>query len=121
LRIDNLSGDFAFNVEVRPVSLLPRLDSLFLEKNSLIRVWKFPVPLRREFGWKPKFPVNSGEFGAETGSQLTASSASQSRLYGICPGRKNLCVIPASYADDGESLSRFFLCFPEFCALVSGR
>jgi len=53
LRIDNLSGDFAFNVEVRPVSLLPRLDSLFLEKNSLIRVWKFPVPLRREFGWKP--------------------------------------------------------------------
>jgi hypothetical protein len=27
--------------------------SLLLEKNSLIRVWKFPVPLRREFGWKP--------------------------------------------------------------------
>jgi hypothetical protein len=25
----------------------PRADSLFLEKFSLIRVWKFPVPLRR--------------------------------------------------------------------------
>jgi hypothetical protein len=25
---------------------------LFLEKFSLICVWKFPVPLRREFGWK---------------------------------------------------------------------
>src|SRR5262249_62405705 len=29
-----------------------RADSLFLEKCSLIRVWKFPVPLRREFGCK---------------------------------------------------------------------
>jgi hypothetical protein len=27
-------------------------DSLFPEKHSLIRVWKFPVPLRREFGCK---------------------------------------------------------------------
>ena len=71
-----------------------------LKKFSLIRVWKFPVPLRREFGCKllnvrvdqtpkiavegpdsAKFPVNfpvSREFGEETGSQLTASSASQS-------------------------------------------
>jgi hypothetical protein len=78
-------------------------DSLLLEKNSLIRVWKFPVLLRREFGWKPlnsladrtsksqrrsdlaKFPVNftvSREFDAETGSQLTASSAMQSSLWG---------------------------------------
>ena len=23
-----------------------------VKKFSLIRVWKFPVPLRREFGWK---------------------------------------------------------------------
>src|SRR5438552_1113714 len=30
----------------------PRRNSLFLEKTSLIRVWKFPVPLRREFGSK---------------------------------------------------------------------
>src|SRR5262249_33247806 len=28
-------------------------NSLFLKKFSLIRVCKFPVPLRREFGWKP--------------------------------------------------------------------
>jgi hypothetical protein len=28
-------------------------NSLFFEKNSLIRLCKFPVPLRREFGWKP--------------------------------------------------------------------
>jgi hypothetical protein len=34
-------------------SLLPRLNSLFFEKNSLIRVWEFPVRLRREFSWKP--------------------------------------------------------------------
>jgi len=34
-------------------SLFNRENSLFLEKNSLIRVCKFPVPLRREFGWKP--------------------------------------------------------------------
>src|SRR6266478_1790862 len=27
-------------------------NSLFLEKFSLIRLWKFPVPLRREFGCK---------------------------------------------------------------------
>src|SRR5262245_14466457 len=27
-------------------------NSLFLEKFSLIRVRKFPVPLHREFGWK---------------------------------------------------------------------
>src|SRR5260370_78220 len=31
-------------------SLFARSNSLFLEKNSLIRVCKFPVPLRREFG-----------------------------------------------------------------------
>ena len=30
-----------------------RLLPLFLEKNSLIRVCKFPVLLRREFAWKP--------------------------------------------------------------------
>jgi hypothetical protein len=68
-------------------------DSLFFKKFSLIRVQKFPVPLRREFSWKPlnsradwtsksqrragfcKIPVNfpvSWEFGAETGSHLTA-------------------------------------------------
>jgi hypothetical protein len=29
-----------------------RADSLFFEKFSLISVWKFPVPLSREFGWK---------------------------------------------------------------------
>jgi hypothetical protein len=29
-----------------------RADSLFLEKFSLISVWKFPVLLRREFGWE---------------------------------------------------------------------
>jgi hypothetical protein len=29
-----------------------RTDSLFLEKFSLIRVWKFPVPLHREFRCK---------------------------------------------------------------------
>jgi hypothetical protein len=28
------------------------INSLFLEKKSLIRIWKFPVPLRREFGCK---------------------------------------------------------------------
>jgi hypothetical protein len=28
-------------------------NSLFLENNSLIRVWTFPVPLRREFRCKP--------------------------------------------------------------------
>ena len=33
-------------------SLFNRENSLFLEKNSLIRVCKFPVPLRREFGCK---------------------------------------------------------------------
>src|SRR6266566_7354333 len=75
--------------------------SLFLQENSLIRIWKFPVLLRREFGCKllnprvdqtrksrwmadsAKFPVNfpvSREFAAETGSQLTASSARQSGL-----------------------------------------
>jgi hypothetical protein len=62
-------------------------DSLFLEKFSLIRLWKFPVLLRREFRCKllnprvdqnrrespdsTKFPVNfpvSREFGAETSS-----------------------------------------------------
>src|SRR5438034_8303896 len=38
-----------------------------------------------------KFPVNfpvSREFGAETSSQLTASSANQSRLCGPCPARR---------------------------------
>jgi hypothetical protein len=40
-----------------------------------------------------------------------ASSASQSSLYGICPARANLRDIPASYLDDGESLSRIFLDF----------
>src|SRR6266498_4034068 len=66
------------------------------EKNSLIRICKFPVPLRREFGWKPiefthalnaridaenQIQRNSllisllaGKFAAETGSQMTASS-----------------------------------------------
>src|SRR6516162_10613741 len=33
--------------------LSPNLNSLFLDKNSLLRVWKFPVPLHREFSWKP--------------------------------------------------------------------
>jgi hypothetical protein len=32
---------------------ISRENSLFLEKFSLIRVRKFPVPLRREFGCKP--------------------------------------------------------------------
>jgi hypothetical protein len=81
--------------------------SLFREKNSLIRIWKFPVPLLREFGCKLldlrvdqtrksrgwmsafcEFPVIfpvSREFAAETGSQLTASSTGQyvSNAYGI--------------------------------------
>src|SRR5262245_11274 len=30
--------------------------SLFLVENSLIRIWKFPVPLRREFRCKPLDP-----------------------------------------------------------------
>ena len=77
--------------------------SLFLEKFSLIRVWTFPVPMRREFGCKLLTPSldrtpNIAEegrilensllislFGAETGSQLTASSARQSGLFGPCP------------------------------------
>ena len=92
-------------------------NSLFLERFSLIRVRKFPVPLYREFDRKPlnwletdaevaggepdssKIPVNfpvSREFRAETGSQLTASSASQSGLCGLCPGCKNTCDIPES-------------------------
>jgi hypothetical protein len=83
------------------ITMICGRDSLFLEKHSLMRVWKFPVPLRREFGFKlldlradqprksgcmpvsAKFPVNfpvSREFGAETGSNLTASSATQSGL-----------------------------------------
>src|SRR3954453_13531683 len=82
-----------------PISRLNFPISLFLRENSLIRIWKFPVLLRREFGCKllnplvdqtrksrwmadsAKFPVNfpvSREFAAETGSQLTASSARQS-------------------------------------------
>jgi len=83
----------------------PLLDKipLFLKENSLMRVWKFPVPFRREFRCKllnprmnkhknghgrphfAKFPVNfpvSREFGAETSSQLTASSGTQSDLCG---------------------------------------
>ncbi len=35
--------------EVRPASLFPRSNSLFLEKNSLLRLQKFPVPLRRGY------------------------------------------------------------------------
>src|SRR5262249_9056529 len=79
--------------------------SLLSRKNSLLWLQKFPFPLRREFGCKPlnwlvdwsskserrardsaKFPVNfpvSREFGAETSSQLTASSATQSGLCGL--------------------------------------
>jgi hypothetical protein len=35
-------------------SLLLDKISLFLEENSLIRILKFPVPLRREFPCKPR-------------------------------------------------------------------
>src|SRR5262249_38174818 len=39
--------------DIRPAIYSKQVrNSLFLEKNSLIRVWKFPVPLRREFGCK---------------------------------------------------------------------
>jgi len=70
------------SLDIGRLSAPGRLEiSLFLEKFSLIRLWKFPVPLRREFGCRllnprvdltRKSPV-SREFGAETGSQLTAS------------------------------------------------
>ena len=69
------------SLDIGRLSAPGRLEiSLFLEKFSLIRLWKFPVPLRREFGCRllnprvdltRKSPV-SREFGAETGSQLTA-------------------------------------------------
>ena len=81
------------SLDIGRLSAPGRLEiSLFLEKFSLIRLWKFPVPLRREFGCRllnprvdltRKSPV-SREFGAETGSQLTASSAKQSGLCGPC-------------------------------------
>jgi hypothetical protein len=35
------------------VFLILRLNSLFAPKNSLLGLQKFPVPLRREFDWKP--------------------------------------------------------------------
>src|SRR5262249_16223865 len=59
-----------------------------------------------------KFPVNfpvSREFGAETGSQLTGSSATQSGLWEPCPARVSLRDIPAAYGDGGGSLWRVFL------------
>jgi hypothetical protein len=39
-------------LDPRAARLISRSDSLFLEKLSLIRVWKFPVPLHREFRCK---------------------------------------------------------------------
>ena len=54
------------------------------------------------------FPV-SREFAAETGSQLTASSARQSGLWEPCPLRVSLRDIPAAYGDGGGSLWRIFL------------
>jgi hypothetical protein len=78
---------------------ISRENSLFLEKFSLMRVRKFPVPLPRECGCKPLnwladwasksqprvcfreipcfFPV-SREFAVETGSMLAASTTTQS-------------------------------------------
>jgi hypothetical protein len=44
-------------------------------------------------------------------SSSPAAPASQSGLYGTCAARRNLHDIPASYLDDGESLSRIFLGF----------
>ena len=81
-------------------SLLRRENSLFFENNSLLWLQKFPVRLRREFVCKPLnrmrrldakitaegrnlqnsllFSLLAGKSRAETGSQRTASSASQS-------------------------------------------
>jgi hypothetical protein len=66
----------------------------------------------------------AGNLVPETGSQLTASSASQSGLWEPCPARVSLRDIPAAYGDGGGSLgdfSCFKVAFVEIPPLVSGR
>ena len=49
------------SLDIGRLSAPGRLEiSLFLEKFSLIRLWKFPVPLRREFGRKLLNPSVDG-------------------------------------------------------------
>ena len=69
----------------------PRLNSLFLEKLSLICRWKFPVTLRREFTSKL---LNPRVDRTRKSQQLTASSATHSGLCGLCQICKDRCDIP---------------------------
>ena len=99
-------------------------NSLLLELNSLVTP-NNPVMLRREFAckslnlhpdWAPKtrrrarirrnsllIPDNR-EFGAQTGWQLTAPSATQSSLYALCAVSERTCDIPEAWGGTARSL-----------------
>jgi hypothetical protein len=96
-------------------------NSLFFEKNSLLGLQKFPVPLRSEFRWKslnsladwtapesPKFPVNfpvSREFEVETGSIWSASTTTQSDAFWSLPNSPQFAGISRVQMQEVRSLT----------------
>src|SRR5262245_19993611 len=61
-------------------------NSLFLEKFSLIRVRKFPVPLHREFGWKALNSLADWASKSQAEGRIQQNSLLISLLAGISCG-----------------------------------